>query len=153
MRHIKLFESFGKDEILDEYIEEIRKGNSLIVSPVNSSELILNNYAIIELDRFDKHQRREINLKDISVFDKKKGFGTKAMDILTKAADAIGVDLTLHAKPFGLNTMGKRELVKFYKKYGFKTVPGQFDVDDENEIEEYVFSEESEGLDMFREHR
>jgi len=75
------------------------------------------------------------------------------MDILTKAADAIEVDLTLHAKPFGINTMGKRELVAFYKKYGFKTVPGQFGEDDEKEIEEYVYSEESEGLDMFREHR
>lgn len=148
-----LFESFRKDEILDEYIEEIRRENSLVVSPFNRDELILNNYAIIELDRFDKHQRREVNIKDISVFDKKKGFGTKAMDILTKAADSLEIDLTLHAKPFGRETMNKRDLVKFYKKYGFKTVLGQFGEDDEKEIEEYVFSEESEGLDMFREHR
>ena len=84
MIHLKLFEAFGKDEILEEYIEEIRKDNSLVVSPFNSSELILNNYAIIELDRFDKHQRREINLKDISVFDKRKGFGQKQWTFLQK---------------------------------------------------------------------
>lgn len=68
-----------------------------------------------------------ISIKYIASAMKKQGNGTKVMNLLCEAADAIGIDLSLYPKPLGSDAdrLRKAELVKWYKKFGFKTINGK----------------------------
>lgn len=82
--------------------------------------------ALIRLEMVDLPESAHIT--EITVLEDKggKGMGDFLMDVITKEADKMNVDLDLNAVP--LAHQGKKipkgKLVKFYKKHGFKNDGG-----------------------------
>lgn len=147
-----LFENkkWTNDEILNKFFDELSDGNKLQVNPFRPRELFLNDECMLEINRFDMKDKKEIVLQDISVIAKGKGIGKKSLKIITDAADKLGYAITLYAKPFGTGGLNKKDLIDFYKRNGFETVKGQYGIRSTKEIEEYVLSEDSEDLKMMR---
>ena len=125
----------------------------LVVNPLRPREFIYNNKAALEFNRFDKGNKNEIDLQDISVIEKGKGEGKAVMKDITDAADKSGTTLTLEAKPFGQGGLNKKDLINFYKKNGFEVdwqdaYGGDFN--SEQELIDYALANESEGVPMKR---
>ena len=80
-----------------------------------------------------------IKIETIRALSRRKGEGTKAMRFLTDLADKHGVSLYLYAKPFGDEAMDLDDLVRFYRRFGFRQ-------DEEADEEE----DEYEGVEMHR---
>ncbi len=110
-----------KDEKLQAFFDELSKRGTLQVNPFFSRELVYNNEASLEINRFDKKDRKEIVLQDIAVFNKSQGTGNRVMKDITDSADELGYKITLDAKPFGDDPKALKieKLVDFYKKHGF----------------------------------
>jgi GNAT superfamily N-acetyltransferase len=110
-----------KDQKLQAFFDELSKRGTLQTNPFNPRELIYNEEAMLEINRFDKQNRDEISLQDIAVFDKSQGIGNKVMKAITDSADELGYKITLDAKPFGTDpkALNIEKLVEFYKKHGF----------------------------------
>ena len=49
-----------------------------------------------------------------------RGHGSKLLRSVVKWADCLSMDLTLSVEPYGHKNLSQEELVKFYKKFGFK---------------------------------
>ena len=145
--------SYSNDLILDKFLIELSKLGKLYRNPMNKNELIYNDNIVLEFDRFDKQNKKEVNLKDMMSLDKRKGIGSSTMCNIINVADDLNYDLTLYAKPFGHNAMPMEILIKFYKSFGFITMPDQYGTDDVEEIEDYVISEPDEGLEMIRKYK
>jgi hypothetical protein len=77
-----------------------------------------------------------IHVDEVRALTQKQGEGTKAMRFLTSLADKHGVKLSLYAKPFGHEAMDLDNLVRFYRRHGFR------------EMEEE--DEDGEGVEMMR---
>ena len=77
-----------------------------------------------------------IHVDEVRALTQKQGEGTKAMRFLTDLADKHGVELYLYAKPFGNEAMDLDNLVRFYRRHGFR------------EMEEE--DEDGEGTEMMR---
>jgi hypothetical protein len=78
------------------------------------------------------------------------------MKDITNIADELGMKLTLSAKPFGSDPkmLGKRMLIDFYKKNGFKVSEKyltDLEFDSERDAIDYVLKYPEEALDMERE--
>ena len=145
--------SYVKDEILNNFLNILNDIKSLFVNPISKKEFIYDNRAALEFSRFDKGNRKEIELQDIAVFDKGKGQGMSVMKDITDAADKAGITLTLEAKPFGTGGLEKKDLINFYKKNGFvvdyeEAYGGEFD--NEKDLIDYALEYESEGVPMKR---
>jgi hypothetical protein len=144
---------YTKDEILNTFLNALNNTNPLQINPLRPREFIYNNKAALEFNRFDKGNRKEVELQDISVVEKGKGEGKAVMKDITNAADKSGVTLTLEAKPFGRGGLNKKDLIDFYKKNGFevdwKDAYGG-DFDSEQELIRYALKNESEGVPMKR---
>lgn len=80
-----------------------------------------------------------IKIETLRALSRRKGEGTKAMRFLTDLADKHGVELYLYAKPFGDEKMPLDDLVRFYRRFGFRQ-------DEEADEEE----DEYEGVEMHR---
>ena len=80
-----------------------------------------------------------IKIETLRALSRRKGEGTKAMRFLTDLADKHGVSLYLYAKPFGDEAMDLDDLVRFYRRFGFR----QAEEADEEE-------DEYEGVEMHR---
>lgn len=80
-----------------------------------------------------------IKIETIQALSRRKGEGTKALRFLTDLADKHGVSLYLYAKPFGDEAMDLDDLVRFYRRFGFRQ-------DEEGDEEE----DEYEGVEMHR---
>jgi len=144
--------SFSPDPILDEYLNKLSEKGKLYVNPFNSREFIYNDVANLEINRFDKRDRREIVLQDISVFDKGKGQGKATLKDITEAADDLGMKITLDAKAFGIGGLKTKDLIKFYQNAGFKIDLTAYngDFNTEQEMIDYVTEYEGEALPMYR---
>jgi ribosomal protein S18 acetylase RimI-like enzyme len=77
-----------------------------------------------------------IHVDEVRALTQKQGEGTKAIRFLTDLADKHGVELYLYAKPFGNEAMDLDNLVRFYRRHGFR------------EMEEE--DEDGEGVEMMR---
>jgi hypothetical protein len=144
--------SFSPDPILDEYLNKLSEKGKLYVNPFNSREFIYNDVANLEINRFDKKDRREIVLQDISVFDKGKGQGKATLKDITEAADDLGMKITLDAQAFGIGGLKTKDLIKFYQNAGFKVDLTAYngDFNTEKEMIDYVTEYEGEALPMYR---
>lgn len=144
---------FSKDTILNKFLNKLNSLNPIQKNPIDNKSFIYGNKASLEFNRFDKGDKNEISLEGITSLDKGKGLGKEAMVDITKSADELGTTLTLDAKPFGREGLGKKELINFYKKNGFE-VDQQYledlDFASEQEAIDYVLENESEALPMIR---
>jgi hypothetical protein len=142
---------FSGDTVLNDYLNELDSIGKLEVNPFNRREYIYNGEANLEINRFDKKDRNEISLQDISVLDKSKGVGSRTMSDITKAADNLGYKITLEAKPFRNGGLDYKDLVSFYKKNGFVVdlteYGGEFST--EKEMVDYA-SKYNESVPMYR---
>jgi hypothetical protein len=59
-------------------------------------------------------------LTDLTCDNPQKGYGTKAMELVCKVADAHGVTLSLHPMAYGDNLTPLDALVRFYTSFGFR---------------------------------
>ena len=148
--------SFSKDPILNSFLNKLDNKGSLIKNPISNREFIYNEEAALEFNRFEKGDRNEIALQDIAVSEKGKGIGSKVMKDITNIADELGIKLTLSANPFGSDPkmLGKRMLIDFYKKNGFKVSEEyltDLEFDSERDAIDYVLEYPDEALDMERE--
>lgn len=145
---------FSNDTILNKFLNKLNSLNPLQKNPINNKSFVYGDKASLEFNRFDKGDKNEVSLEGITSLDKGKGLGKEAMTDITKSADELGTTLTLDAKPFGKEGLGKKELIDFYKKNGFevdKQYLEDLDFDSEQEAIDYVLENESEGLPMVRE--
>ena len=144
---------FSKDTILNKFLNKLNSLNPLQKNPIDNKSFIYGDKASLEFNRFDKGDKNEVSLEGISSLDKGRGLGKEAMTDITKSADELGTTLTLDAKPFGREGLGKKELIDFYKKNGFE-VDQQYledlDFASEQEAIDYVLENESEALPMIR---
>lgn len=91
-------------------------------NPYNPREIVLkDNSAVFEISIFDGM----IRLNSILAVERNQGAGTRAMNLLTQLADKHKVKMQLGAKPFGKldDALDKRQLIKFYQKFGFVRKP------------------------------
>ena len=143
---------YSKDETLNTFLNVLNNIKPLESNPLRPQEFIYNNKAALEFSRFNKG-KNEIDLQDVSVFEKGKGEGKAVMKDITDAADKSGITLTLEAKPFGQGGLSKKDLIDFYKKNGFevdwKDAYGG-DFNSEQELIDYALANESEGVPMKR---
>jgi hypothetical protein len=144
---------YTQDKTLNNFLNVLNGKKPLVVNPLRPREFIYNNKAALEFNRFDKGNKNEIDLQDISVIEKGKGEGKAVMKDITDAADKSGTTLTLEAKPFGQGGLNKKDLINFYKKNGFEVdwqdaYGGDFN--SEQELIDYALANESEGVPMKR---
>ncbi|MEY3188615.1 MAG: hypothetical protein RIT41_1150, partial [Bacteroidota bacterium] len=78
MNNIKSFTEFSikeniktNDSILDDFLNRLNNIHPLQPSGLSRNEFIYDNKALLIFNRFDKRDRNEIELQNISVFDKK----------------------------------------------------------------------------------
>lgn len=145
---------FTKDTVLNKFLNKLNSLNPVQINPINNKSFIYGDKASLEFNRFDKGDKNEISLEGISSLEKGKGLGKEAMIDIIKSADELGTTLTLDAKPFGREGLGKKELIDFYKKNGFevdKQYLEDLDFVSEKEAIDYVLENESEALPMTRE--
>jgi hypothetical protein len=145
---------FSKDTILNNFLNKLNNLNPLQKNPIDNKSFVYGDKASLEFNRFDKGDKNEVSLEGITSLDKGKGLGKEAMTDITKSADELGTTITLDAKPFGREGLGKKELIEFYKKNGFevdKQYLEDLDFGSEQEAIDYVLENESEGLPMVRE--
>lgn len=145
---------FTKDTVLNKFLNKLNSLNPVQINPINNKSFIYGDKASLEFNRFDKGDKNEISLEGISSLEKGKGLGKEAMIDIIKSADELGTTLTLDAKPFGREGLGKKELIDFYKKNGFevdKQYLEDLDFASEKEAIDYVLENESEALPMTRE--
>jgi hypothetical protein len=145
---------FTKDTVLNKFLNKLNSLNPVQINPINNKSFIYGDKASLEFNRFDKGDKNEISLEGISSLEKGKGLGKEAMIDVIKSADELGTTLTLDAKPFGREGLGKKELIDFYKKNGFevdKQYLEDLDFASEKEAIDYVLENESEALPMTRE--
>ena len=145
---------FSKDTILNNFLNKLNSLNPLQKNPIDNKSFVYGDKASLEFNRFDKGDKNEVSLEGITSLDKGKGLGKEAMTDITKSADELGTTLTLDAKPFGREGLGKKELIEFYKKNGFevdKQYLEDLDFGSEQEAIDYVLENESEALPMVRE--
>ena len=146
--------SFSKDEKLNKFLNQLNTKGNLQKNPINRSELIFDDKASLEINRFDKGDKNEIVLQDMMVADKGKGEGTRVLKNITDSADDLGYKITLEAKPFGNDpkSLDIENLVKFYKKGGFEVdlsaYGGEFNT--EQELIDYAKQYTGESVPMFR---
>ena len=111
------------DEVLDGFINELGKNNSLYINPLNENEIIFNNQVALELMSAFQSQptydENRIEIKSIRAFEKGKGAGKAAMQAIIAAADNLNITLSLTAVPFGNDGLKQKDLIKFYKNNGF----------------------------------
>jgi len=88
-------------------------------NPINPREIIIDNSVLIEISIFDKR----IWFSSLYSIDKGRGNAGKVMQKIVDIADKYGVTIALDAVPYGTSKdkLTKAQLVKFYKKYGFKS--------------------------------
>jgi hypothetical protein len=148
--------TYSSDPKLESFFDALAKRGTLEVSPINRRELVYNGgQALLEINRFDKQDRDEIYLQDISTPEKGVGNGTKTMQDIVSAADELGYKVTLEAKPFGNDPdmLEVRPLVNFYEKFGFKVDLSAYggDFTSKEEMIQYAEDNPSESVPMFRE--
>jgi hypothetical protein len=102
---------------LDKAMKEIERLGPR--NPLNPQEIIVDNSVLIEVSIFDKR----IWFSSIYSMDKGQGNAGKVMQKIVDIADKYGVTVALDAEPFSTakDKLNKSQLVKFYKKYGFKS--------------------------------
>lgn len=154
------------DKLLDKYLKELGKVGLLAWHP-DLRQFVFDNidndfnksgkYSILSFNRFNKKNKKEINLAVIQASQIRKGIGSSTMKALVGVADKLGYKMALDAEPFGSNWDQKRislsKLVKFYKKYGFVVDLKAFDGEDPFKSDaEYVkyAKKAGEGVQMYR---
>ena len=145
---------YSSHPALNKIINGLNKLMGITENPFSDSYLVYGNKSQFEFSTFDKKGKNEIELKGImTIGEKGKGFGTKAIKDLTKVADENGTTITLYAKPFGIDDtkLGTKELINFYKKNGFEVDMSRYDEDwgTEKDIVDYAI-EYNEGVNMIR---
>jgi len=145
---------FTKDNILNRFLNKLNSLNPLQKNPIDNKSFVYGDKASLEFNRFDKGDKNEVSIESILSLDKGKGVGKAVMKDIIDAADALGVKLTLDAKPFGREGLSKEQLIDFYKKNGFKVdfedvFGGEFKT--EQELIDYALENESEAVPMSRE--
>lgn len=146
--------NFSKDNKLNDFLIRLSIKGNLVVNPFNNSELIYDDKASLEINRFDKGDAKEIALQDIVVFDKGMGGGSGVMKDITDTADELGYRITLDAKPFGNDpkSLNIENLVKFYQKNGFMIDLSAYDGEFKSpqEMIDYAIEVPGESIPMYR---
>jgi predicted peroxiredoxin len=96
------------------FMKDVAKSASMR-NPINPSELIMFNKVGVELIT----RGNKVYLQHIRAFEKGKGAGKQAMELLMQLADKHGVEITLCAKSTDRGGMSTSQLKKWYTKYGF----------------------------------
>ncbi len=101
---------------IDKAIKEIEKLG--IRNPIDPNKIVIDNTVVIEVQNFDER----LMLSSILSIDKNKGNASNVMKKITDIADKYHVTIALTPEPFGrdANKLTKSQLIKFYKKFGFK---------------------------------
>ncbi len=91
-------------------------------NPLNPREIIIDETVCIEIVIFD----RQLHLSSIRSLNKGQGNASKIMQKIVDIADKYKVTIDLDPEPFsnGEDILSKSQLVKFYKKFGFKLEKG-----------------------------
>lgn len=117
-------------EVFHHFMDTLKSNTSVFY--VGHGQHWIADCCMVEFDVFPEGYdyagiSNTISIKCILSGEKRKGNGTKVMNLLCEAADAIGIDLSLYPKPLGSDAdrLRKAELVKWYKKFGFKTINGK----------------------------
>jgi len=79
-------------------------------------------------------QHGGVHIDEVRALVPQQGAGTKAMRFLTDLADKHGVTLMLYPMPFGSAAMSRDDLVRFYRRHGFRWV----DEEEDGEEDEMV---------------
>ena len=95
-------------------------------NPLNPRERVL---AGIEVAVEVSPLRGGVHLDEVRALRPSKGEGTKAMRFLVELADKHSVTLTLFPMPFGNEKMDTDDLVRFYRRHGFRFESEQGDGD------------------------
>ena len=106
-----------------------KKGNpdSLLTSlyrhfprnPMNPREIIVGK-AVVQVTKWNGG----LSLDTVRSLAKGKGYGSRALKVITRAADRNGLGITLMAKTFGKEkgALSQKALVSWYDRHGFKKV-------------------------------
>jgi hypothetical protein len=117
-------------------------------NPLNPRERIL---AGIEVAVEVSPLRGGVHIDEVRALRPGKGEGTKAMRFLAELADKHGVTMTLFPMPFGDQKMDTDDLVRFYRKHGFRFESEEGD-EEEADIDMIRFPRQTNprGLDVRR---
>jgi hypothetical protein len=119
---------------IDKAIREIEKLG--IRNPVNPKEIIIDDSVFIEISNWDKR----LWFSSLHSMDRGHGNASRVMQKIVDIADKYNVTIALDAVPYGTGTgrLSRSQLVKFYKKFGFKFEDGQEDFGDMERISERI---------------
>jgi GNAT superfamily N-acetyltransferase len=109
---------------VDAFIDEYE--NETWPNPLNPRERVHgggNAFAVIELSK-DRFAQDSIHVSAIRSAEVGKGYGREALKFLCDLADKHGVALTGIAKAFGSVGLDTKDLLAWYRRYGFKPVAG-----------------------------
>lgn len=107
---------------IDDAIADIERLG--VRSPLNPKDIVIDNKVSVEVASFDNR----LWLSSILSIDKGEGNATKVMNAICKIADKHNVTIALDPAPFGKKDPKKlnyKQLVSFYKKFGFKFEEGE----------------------------
>jgi len=92
-------------------------------NPLNPSEIVIDDKVIIEVSNWDKR----LWISSLKSIEKKEGNATKVMTTICKIADKHNVTIALDPVLYGKdkNKLNYKQLVNFYKKFGFKFEEGE----------------------------
>ena len=113
---------YTKDPVLNNFLNALNQKAPLTYNPFDSRNYLYGDKASLSFSRFNKKNRNEVELQNLSVFEKGTGIGSSVMQDIISVADALGTKITLDAYPFGgdQKALGIEPLVNFYKKFGFE---------------------------------
>jgi GNAT superfamily N-acetyltransferase len=93
------------------------------VNPLDPKEIVVDDSVFVEISVWDKR----LWFSSLHSLDKGQGNATKVMQKIVDIADKYGVTIALDPIPYGKdpNKLTYNQLVKFYKKFGFKFEEGE----------------------------
>lgn len=90
-----------------------------IQNPFNRSEIIIDDNVQLEVSNFDG----ALWISSIFTIERGKGDGSRVLQKICDIADKHNVVIRCSPEPFGdTNGLNKSELVKWYKRNGFKSI-------------------------------
>jgi hypothetical protein len=102
---------------IDRFIEKVT--NRTQANPLSPQERITDNGVGFTLQNF----QGDLLLTGLRSFNKGSGRASKELKRIIKDADDTGVTLRLQAIPIGDDGLNQKQLVKWYRRHGFKGEP------------------------------
>lgn len=106
----------------DQFVKDVQGWG--MHNPFNPREIVVNNEAIIEVERNRYDAPDVVVLHTVRVVQQKQGAGTRIMQRLVDHADSMGITLRLLARPLSQHAPNKpiplKKLFQFYTRFGFE---------------------------------